>query len=222
MPRPYRHRLVAALLAFVVAGCGAAPDMPGASDRQTSTSTPGAQSPARSSKSVTTYSTRCLADPPGDGEETEPALAEEVQLKVVKYDQWAAAVAAQRGKIVVMDVWANYCAPCKKEFPNLVRLHQRYAKDGVVCVSVTVDEPKDKDAALAFLRKKGASFPNFLMDENAAVWQEKWNMNGVPAVFVFGRDGTQAGKFDADDPDKQFTYADVEKLVQKLVQDQGR
>ena len=98
-------------------------------------------------------------------------------------------------------------------------MHKHYGKDGVVCMSVTTDEPERKDAALKFLKSKGATFPNYLLDENASLWQEKWTLKAVPAVFVFNREGKRAAKFDNDDPDKQFTYADVEKLVRDLLRE---
>jgi thiol-disulfide isomerase/thioredoxin len=150
------------------------------------------------------------ADPP-------PAARGDVKLQVVKYDRLVEEVRALRGKIVVVDAWATYCPPCKKEFPNLVRLSRDWAKDGVACLSVSVDEKDKEGAALEFLRKQGATFPNFLLDEKPAVWQTRWNLQGVPAVFVFDRQGRRAAKFNADDPEHPFTYADVEKLVRQLI-----
>jgi thiol-disulfide isomerase/thioredoxin len=142
------------------------------------------------------------------------------QLNVVKYQQLVDAVKAQKGKIVVVDVWATFCIPCKKEFPHLVELHRDLAQAGVVCMSVTIDEKDKLDAALKFLQAQGATFPNYLLDEDPAVWQEKWGINGVPAVFVFGRDGKQAAKFDSDDENKTFTYKDVRKKVDELLKQQ--
>jgi thiol-disulfide isomerase/thioredoxin len=142
-----------------------------------------------------------------------------VDLRVVKYDALTDAIKAQKGKVVVVDVWADFCPPCKKEFPNLVALHQRYAKDGLVCISVAVDAPKRRDDALKFLTKTNATFANFLIDEKPEVWQDKWKINGPPAVFVFGRDGKRAGKFDSNDPDQHYTYEDIEKLVKDLLRD---
>src|SRR4051812_42428760 len=102
------------------------------------------------------------------------------------------------------------------EFPHLVQMHQRYAKDGVACLSVTVDEMDQREAALKFLKAKGAAFPNYLLDEDIAVWQAKWAIMGPPAVFVFDRTGKQAGKFDSDSS-KDSPYTEVEKLVKKLL-----
>jgi thiol-disulfide isomerase/thioredoxin len=144
----------------------------------------------------------------------QPASA--IELKVVKYADLVATVKAQHGKVVVVDVWGTFCVPCKKEFPRLVQLHQQYAKDGLVCMSVTVDTPDKQEAALNFLKAKGATFANYLLNEEAEVWQSKWKLKGVPAVFVFDREGKLAMKYDNDD-DHQFTYDDVEQLVKKLL-----
>jgi thiol-disulfide isomerase/thioredoxin len=150
-----------------------------------------------------------------------PARSPEgVELKVVRYPELAAAVRAQVGKVVVVDIWGTFCKPCKEEFPHLVELHRRLASRGLVCMSVTIDpdEPRTQAAALKFLQTEGATFPNFLLDEKTRVWQEKWGIKGVPVVFVFDRKGRRAAKFDNDDPDKQFNYTrDVEPLVDRLV-----
>ena len=148
----------------------------------------------------------------------EPAA---VTLETVKYPELCKAVRAQRGKVVVVDVWADFCVPCKREFPHLVEMHKKYAKDGLVCMSVAVDEAKQKPAALAFLQKQEATFANYLLDEEFDYWQNKFDINGPPAVFVFDRNNKRAGKFDYTDPNKQFTYADVEKLVQQLLKDEA-
>lgn len=147
----------------------------------------------------------------------EPIAPSEIKLEVVKYDQLETAIKAHSGKVVVVDVWGEFCVPCKHEFPNLVKLHERYAKQGVVCMSVSVDPAGQQAAALAFLKSKGAAFSNYLLDDGDGLW-DKWNFKGVPAVFVFDREGKRVGNFTGDDPDNQYTYADVEKLVQKLIQ----
>lgn len=141
-----------------------------------------------------------------------------VELKTVKYDQLTEAVRAHKGKVVVMDVWASVCEPCKKEFPRLLELHRRYGPDGVVCLSVSVDQPKDAGEALAFLQNQKATFPNYRLEEEVSYWQDKWNIGTIPAVFVFDRDGQRVGKFTREDPENQFTYeGDVEPLVRKLL-----
>jgi hypothetical protein len=93
-------------------------------------------------------------------------------------------------------------------------MHHKYAKDGLVCVSVTVDDKDDRDKCLAFLKLQQATFPNYLLDEPAEVWQPKLDASAPPTVFVYGRDGKQVKKFTTEEP---FTYADVEKVVAPLL-----
>jgi hypothetical protein len=91
-------------------------------------------------------------------------------------------------------------------------MHKKYAKDGVVCVSVSVDTPSDKARALKFLQKQQAGFTNFWLDEPNEVWQNYWDFGGPPAVFVFD----QQGKKYSPDPTADV-YVHVEKLVVKLL-----
>ncbi len=153
----------------------------------------------------------CTADPQGDSKR-------EIKLDAVKVKAFEKALQAHKGKVVVLDVWADFCIPCKEEFPNLVRLHQQYGKDGLVCISISVDEPEGHAGALKFLKKVKATFPNYRFDfQENAEWQDHFNIKGPPAVFVYGRDGKLAARFDHNDVDKTFTYKDVENTVKKLL-----
>lgn len=96
-------------------------------------------------------------------------------------------------------------------------MQRKYGPDGVVCVSVSVDALDNKQATFDFLKEQGATLPNFLLDEETEVWQNKWDVNGPPAVFVFDRENRRAAKFDISDPDKPFTHEDVEKVVRDLL-----
>src|SRR5665213_3127261 len=72
-----------------------------------------------------------------------------VQLHVVKYEGLKATVLKNRGKVVVVDVWADFCIPCKKNMPHLVELAQKYSDKGLAVITVSIDqwrqEPDAKD-----------------------------------------------------------------------------
>jgi thiol-disulfide isomerase/thioredoxin len=140
-----------------------------------------------------------------------------VKLDVVKFADLEKAIASHPGKVIVLDLWATWCVPCKAEFHHLVELHEKYAKEGVVCISISLDEADAKDSALSFLKSKKALFTNYLVDDEESKWQDKWGVGGIPIVFVHGKDGKRIKRFDNSDPDNQFTYKQVEELVKELL-----
>jgi len=93
-------------------------------------------------------------------------------------------------------------------------MHRKHAKDGLVCITVSVDETDNGPKALAFLNKQGAQFPNFIIDEPTEVWQKALDVGFPPNVIVYGRDGKRVKKFTSDE---SFTYEDVEKVVEPLL-----
>src|SRR5262249_55570864 len=86
-----------------------------------------------------------------------------ITVQVVKNKEFLKALEAHRGKVVLVDFWATWCAPCKAKFPKVVHLHEQYRDKGLVCVSVSLDEPGKESRALEFLQEQHAAFPNYLM-----------------------------------------------------------
>lgn len=142
----------------------------------------------------------------------------EVKLELVKYDALTAAVRKQRGKVVVVDFWADFCLPCKREFPKLVELDRKHRDRGLVVVSVALDEPNlaARERVRTFLDRQRATFANYLLDERTSFWQDKLKIDGPPLVFVFNRRGELAKKF-TDDDGKHLA---IEQLVVRLLNEQ--
>jgi len=138
-----------------------------------------------------------------------------VKLEPLKWTQFKERLAAGKDvKYTLVDVWATTCGPCKENFPHLVEMHHKYGPKGLAVISLTLDDPTDKKAvaaALKFLQEKKAVFTNVLLDENYGDGFDKLNINTIPAVFLFGPDGKEVKRFTMDDPDKQFTYDQVDK-----------
>jgi len=125
-----------------------------------------------------------------------------------------------RGSIVVADMWATWCIPCIERFPHMIEMFHRYEEQGVVFVSVCLDDPGDAEAVAAarrFLAKQRATFANYLISENTADAFEKLDLMTIPAVFVYGPDGSERFRLTADDPNNQFTDADVEDAILTLL-----
>ena len=124
------------------------------------------------------------------------------------------------GRLVVVDMWATWCPPCIERFPHMVKLHERYAPEGVDFVSLCLDDREDEQAverARQFLEEQQATFSNYLMDENIIDAFEKLDVLGIPAVFVHDRAGALRYRLTGDDPNDQFTEEDVEKAIAALL-----
>lgn len=97
-------------------------------------------------------------------------------------------LAQWRGKVLVLNFWASWCAPCREEMPEFDALRTRYAPRGVEFVGIAVDQP----AAVAhFLARQPVGYP-ILIGEGAAhsLARELGNTSGaLPYTLVLGRDG---------------------------------
>ena len=78
-------------------------------------------------------------------------------------------------------------------------MHKDLAKDGLVVISLSLDDPDESKDVLAFLKKQGADFPNFLLkdtDANKDAWEKRFPFMAPPIVHVFGKDGKLAKTFE--------------------------
>jgi thiol-disulfide isomerase/thioredoxin len=94
-------------------------------------------------------------------------------------------VAATTGKVVLVDFWASWCAPCKASFPMMAQLHKDYASRGFVIAAVGVDEKSA--AAVAFVKKTAPPFATLHDKEQKLVKQVV--PPAMPTSYLIGRDG---------------------------------
>ena len=144
----------------------------------------------------------------------------EVKLQTVKFDAMIKQIASKKAKLTVVDAWATWCGPCKKNFPHLVEMHEKYASKGIAFASISLDDatkPKKVAEATEFLVEKKAAFANFLLDETQDDAFEHLDISAIPAVFMFGPDGKEVRRFTLEDPYNQFTYEQVETAVQEFL-----
>ncbi len=102
-------------------------------------------------------------------------------------------LADYRGKVILLDFWATWCGPCKTEIPGFVDLHNRYAKDGLVVIGVSVDDTVDKlkpfvsQFKMNYTVLQGLNHDDFVEDAYGPMF-------GIPTTFVIGRDGRICSK----------------------------
>jgi thiol-disulfide isomerase/thioredoxin len=140
-----------------------------------------------------------------------------ITVQPLSYADLGKLVRGLKGKVVVVDFWADFCPPCKREFPHLVELHRKYARDGFVAVSVSLDNPEDAGVRASverFLTRQQAHFTNVILQARPEEWQKKLNIDGPPCVYVFDRDNRSVQKLVGDD---QINYQRIEEEVVKLL-----
>ncbi len=142
--------------------------------------------------------------------------ADAVKIAKVNLEEMHKAIAAEKGKIVVVDIWATFCAPCKEKFPHMVELHHKLKEKGVVFMSLSVDDPADLNNALGFLKEKKAAFPNFLLDDtqkNKDDAEDKFATLSPPIVHVYGRDGKKVKTMEG-----KKEIGGLDKLLEELIE----
>jgi cytochrome c biogenesis protein CcmG/thiol:disulfide interchange protein DsbE len=92
-----------------------------------------------------------------------------------------------RGQVVLLNIWATWCLPCRVEMPSIEQLHQAYAGDGLRVVAVSVDTDGKEEAIRAFAREYGLSF-EILHDPSGQI-ERQYQSVGLPETYVIGRDG---------------------------------
>jgi peroxiredoxin len=91
----------------------------------------------------------------------------------------------QRGKVVLVNFWATWCAPCREEMPQLNKLFEKYRASGFNLLGVNVDEDSRNAAGIA--GQLGVKFP-VLLDSDKAV-SKAYELSAMPSTMLIDRDG---------------------------------
>jgi cytochrome c biogenesis protein CcmG, thiol:disulfide interchange protein DsbE len=94
------------------------------------------------------------------------------------------------GKLLVLNFWASYCAPCIDELPSLDQFQRQLASEGVVVLGVSID--KDPKAYKQFLDKYNVSFLTARDPDNTI--NSKYGTFKIPETYLINRDGKVVGK----------------------------
>src|SRR5690348_15338177 len=117
-----------------------------------------------------------------------------------------------RGKVVLVNYWATWCAPCREEIPLLVKLQAQYAAQGLQVVGIATDESSQKDVK-DYLAKMVVNYPMLMGTEEVdrMVAGFGGNLIGLPFSLLLDRDGhvvkLSAGQLDPKDTDLMIKNA---------------
>ncbi len=96
-------------------------------------------------------------------------------------------VSAYKGKVVYLDFWASWCAPCKNSFPWMRKMQEQYRRDGLEVVAVDLD--RNLKAAEIFLAENEVPFR--ILHDPKGKMAEEYKIEAMPTSFLYDRIGKQ-------------------------------
>ena len=134
---------------------------------------------------TTTGTDTTLDDAMAQGERVDPPTTGSLPVLGGNGD---GSLADYKGKVVLVNVWASWCAPCRDELPLVEKAHAMLSERGGTVLGIDVKE--NSGAALKAVDEFGLSFPN-LRDRDGSFVRE-WGQTGYPENYVIDRDGKVA------------------------------
>jgi thiol-disulfide isomerase/thioredoxin len=124
-------------------------------------------------------------------------------------------IAANKGKVLIVNFWATWCAPCREEMPHMIALERRYAARDVKLVFISADEADAQQQAAQFLTAQKAPPPWYLKqsaDDDRFInsIDPKWS-GALPATFLYDRAGRRVKTFVG-----ETSMKDIEAAVKGL------
>ena len=159
-------------------------------------------------------STAVVAAPPPLGHaltEVAPPLAA-ADFALPDIDGENHALSDYRGRVVMLNFWATWCPPCRREMPSMQRLYDKYRERGLVVVAV--NQWEDPDLVFEFTGRLSVdpTFP-ILFDRESRV-AEDYGVKGMPTTFLIDKDGQI--RFRAIGG-REFDHPDVEAIIEALL-----
>jgi thiol-disulfide isomerase/thioredoxin len=91
-------------------------------------------------------------------------------------------------KVVLLNVWATWCEPCRVEMPSIEKLHREFGSRGLAVVAVSIDDPGAEQRIRDYVKELGLTFE--VLHDPKQVTARSYQVTGYPETFVIARDGT--------------------------------
>jgi peroxiredoxin len=97
-------------------------------------------------------------------------------------------LADYRGEVVLLNIWATWCGPCRQEMPSIEAVHQALGPKGLKVVAISTDAPGKEQEIRDFVGEFGLTFD--VVHDTTGRLGSTYRTTGVPETFVIARDGT--------------------------------
>jgi thiol-disulfide isomerase/thioredoxin len=143
-------------------------------------------------------------------------LGAETPLVKVNETLYPKLIAERKGKVVLVDFWATWCVPCRKEMPLVAKLEAKLKAKGFVVVTISSDELDNEPAARAYLKEAGITTTGYIKapkDDDAFIRQidPKWG-GELPALVLYDKTGKKVKIWKG-----ETAITEIETTVAKLL-----
>ena len=116
-----------------------------------------------------------------------------------------------KGRIVILNFWATYCIPCRKEMPDLAAIQNEFAALGVQVIGASTDESKDRDKVLQFVKETRVNFPVWMGASSADMIRFGLG-TALPGTVIVDREGRVAKVISG-----VIDKADIKKQIESML-----
>ncbi len=124
--------------------------------------------------------------------------------------------ASLQGKVIVVDVWATWCGPCREQTPKLAALQQKYRDKGLAVVGLSLDEKSDEAEVVKFMKEAGVNYTIAYAPQNFSGafldgTEDETGSAPIPQLFVISKDGRVVEHLIGNDP--RHSLARLEEVI---------
>jgi peroxiredoxin len=112
-----------------------------------------------------------------------------------------------RGKVVILDFWAPWCPPCRREIPDFISLQNQYTSQGLQIIGIGLDQQSN---VAAFVQQYGINYPVAVGDD--AISNLYGGVSGIPTTFIIDKEGNISNKFEGF-TDRTIFEQEIKKLL---------
>lgn len=138
------------------------------------------------------------------------------EVKIISVSDLKLILEEGKGSAILINVWATWCEPCREEFPNLIKLSNKYKKS-IRFIGISADEVEDLDEkVIPFLKNQKTQFENYLIkvaepEDFINLLDADWN-GAIPATFIYDKNGKQIESLIG-----MQSYEDFENAIKKVI-----
>lgn len=142
-----------------------------------------------------------------------PEAIANAEIKMI--DGTSFKVVDKKGKVILINMWATWCGPCRHEMPSLVEMHEKYKDKGFEVIGLDSDESESVEMIQDFAKEMKLNYPLGYAD--AALFRQFVRISGlqgIPQSILINRDGKMTGVFTGGSP---TVIAKMKETVEKTV-----